>query len=92
MFLAARAVGDKIAADVYALDPMLVPSWIPQNVSGEELIAFAKKAVDAGGLAVFCFHGVGGGHSIDVPARPTASSSPGSTPTGRRSGRTPSGT
>ena len=67
MFLAARAVGDKVAEDVWKLDPMLVPSWIPQNVTGEELIAFAKKALDAGGLAVFCFHGVGGGHSIDVP-------------------------
>jgi hypothetical protein len=66
MFLAARAVGDKVASDIYTLDPMLVPSWIPQNVSGEELIAFAKKAVEAGGLAVFCFHGVGGGHSIAV--------------------------
>jgi peptidoglycan/xylan/chitin deacetylase (PgdA/CDA1 family) len=67
MFLAARAVGDKITDDVYTLDPMLVPSWIPQNVTGEQLIAFAKKALDAGGLAVFTFHGVGGGHSIDVP-------------------------
>jgi peptidoglycan/xylan/chitin deacetylase (PgdA/CDA1 family) len=67
LFLAARAVGDRIAADVGTLDPMLVPSWIPQNVSGEQLIAFAKKAADAGGLAVFVFHGVGGGHGIDVP-------------------------
>jgi len=66
MFLAARAVGDKVAEDVWKLDPMLVPSWIPQNVTGDQLIAFAKRAVDAGGLAVFCFHGVGGGHSIDV--------------------------
>jgi hypothetical protein len=66
MFLAARAVGDKIAGDVWGLDPMLVPSWIPQNVSGDELIAFARKALDAGGLAVFCFHGIGGGHDISV--------------------------
>jgi hypothetical protein len=66
MFLAARAVGDKVAEDVWTLDPMLVPSWIPQGVSGEQLIAFARKALDAGGLAVFCFHGVGGGHSIEV--------------------------
>ncbi len=66
LFLAARAVGDRVVADVYALDPMLVPSWMAQNVSGEEMIAFVKKAVDTGGLAVFVFHGVGGGHSIDV--------------------------
>jgi peptidoglycan/xylan/chitin deacetylase (PgdA/CDA1 family) len=66
MFLAARAVGDRVADDMWKLDHMLVPSWIPQNVSGEQLIAFAKKAVDAGGLAIFTFHGIGGGHSIDV--------------------------
>ena len=30
------------------------------------MIAFVKKAVDAGGLAVFMFHGVGGGHSINI--------------------------
>jgi sialate O-acetylesterase len=45
---------------------MLVPSWMVQNVSGEEMIAFVKKALDASGLAVFMFHGVGGGHSIDI--------------------------
>jgi hypothetical protein len=51
---------------VGALDPMLVPSWMVQGVSGAEMIAFVKKAVDAGGLAVIMFHGVGGGHSIDI--------------------------
>lgn len=66
LFLAARAGEDRIVADVHALDPMLVPSWMAADVPGEELIAFVKKAVDASGLAVFMFHGVGGGHSIDV--------------------------
>jgi peptidoglycan/xylan/chitin deacetylase (PgdA/CDA1 family) len=66
IFLAARVGEDRIVADVRALDPMLVPSWMVQGVSGEEMIAFVGKAVDAGGLAVFMFHGVGGGHSIDV--------------------------
>jgi peptidoglycan/xylan/chitin deacetylase (PgdA/CDA1 family) len=66
LFLAARIGGDQIAADVRALDPMLVPSWMVQNASGEEMIAFVKKAVDARGLAVLLFHGVGGGHGIDV--------------------------
>ena len=66
LFLAARIGEDRIVADVRALDPMLVPSWMVQNVTGDEMIAFVKKAVDAGGLAVFMFHGVGGGHSIDV--------------------------
>ncbi len=66
LFLAARIGEDRIAADVRALDPMLVPSWMVQDVSGEAMIAFVQKAVDAGGLAVFMFHGVGGGHSIDI--------------------------
>lgn len=66
LFLAARAGEERIVADVPALDPMLVPSWMVQGVSGEDMIAFVKKAVDAGGLAVVMFHGVGGGHSIDV--------------------------
>jgi sialate O-acetylesterase len=30
------------------------------------MIAFVGKAIDAGGLAVFMFHGVGGGHSLNV--------------------------
>jgi hypothetical protein len=29
-------------------------------VTGGQLIAFAQEAVDAGGLAVFQFHGIGG--------------------------------
>jgi len=66
LFLAARIGEDRIAADVRTLDPMLVPSWMVQGVSGEEMIAFVKKAADAGGLAVFMFHGVGGGHSISI--------------------------
>ena len=60
LFLAARAGEDRIAADVGALDPMLVPSWAAADVTGARLIAFAQKAVDAGGLAVFQFHGIGG--------------------------------
>ena len=60
LFLAARAGEDRIAADVFSLDPMLVPSWAATGVTGRRLIAFAQEAVDAGGLAVFQFHGIGG--------------------------------
>jgi peptidoglycan/xylan/chitin deacetylase (PgdA/CDA1 family) len=60
LFLAARAGEDRIAADVGTLDPMLVPSWAATNVAGAQLVAFAQKALDAGGLAVFQFHGIGG--------------------------------
>lgn len=60
LFLAARAGEDRIAADVGTLDPMLVPSWAAVDVTGAQLIAFARRAVEAGGLAVFQFHGIGG--------------------------------
>jgi peptidoglycan/xylan/chitin deacetylase (PgdA/CDA1 family) len=60
LFVAARAGEDRIAADVFSLDPMLVPSWAATEVTGTRLIAFAQEAVDAGGLAVFQFHGIGG--------------------------------
>jgi peptidoglycan/xylan/chitin deacetylase (PgdA/CDA1 family) len=66
LFLAARAGEDRVVADPRAVDPMLVPSYMPEGTSGEQLIAFAKKAVDAGGLAVFMFHGIGG-EWISVP-------------------------
>jgi hypothetical protein len=60
LFLAARAGGDRVATEMSRLDPMLVPSWAATDVSGAQLIAFAQKALDAGGLAVFQFHGIGG--------------------------------
>lgn len=60
LFVAARVGDDRIAADVRGLDPMRVPSWAATEVSGTQLIAFAQKALDAGGLAVFQLHGVGG--------------------------------
>jgi hypothetical protein len=60
LVVAARIGGDRIVEDPRGLDPLLVPSWAVENVSGAEMIAFAQKAVDSGGLAVFMFHGVGG--------------------------------
>jgi peptidoglycan/xylan/chitin deacetylase (PgdA/CDA1 family) len=60
LFLAARIGDDRIVEDVRGLDPLLVPSWAVENTSGAEMIAFVQKAIDAGGLAVFMFHGVGG--------------------------------
>jgi peptidoglycan/xylan/chitin deacetylase (PgdA/CDA1 family) len=62
LFLAARAGEDRVVTDVYGLDPMLVPSWAVEGASGEEMIAFVRKALAAGGLAVFQFHGVGGAY------------------------------
>ena len=34
--------------------------------TGEEMIALVKEALNKNGLLVFLFHGVGGGHSLNV--------------------------
>lgn len=60
LFLAARIGDDRIVEDVRGQDPFLVPSWAVEGASGSEMIAFARRALDRGGLAVFQFHGVGG--------------------------------
>jgi peptidoglycan/xylan/chitin deacetylase (PgdA/CDA1 family) len=62
VFLAARIGDGRVVEDPAAVDPFLVPSWAVENTSGKEMIAFVEKAVEAGGLAVFMFHGIGGDH------------------------------
>jgi peptidoglycan/xylan/chitin deacetylase (PgdA/CDA1 family) len=59
----ARIGGDEnaVVTDFKNLDPLLVPSWgMAGNKTGEELIAFVKKAEQCGGMGVFMFHGIGG--------------------------------
>lgn len=67
LFPAARGGEDEVVVtDLRALDLHHVTSWMVAKVSGEAMINFVKKAVDAGGWAVIMFHGVGGGHGINV--------------------------
>jgi sialate O-acetylesterase len=67
LFPAARGGADEvIVSDLRALDLHHVNSWMVAKVTGESMIAFVNKAVDAGGMAVIMFHGVGGGHGINV--------------------------
>jgi len=67
LFPAARGGEDRmIVRDLRALDLHHVTSWMVANATGDELIAFIQEAVDAGGLAVIMFHGIGGGHRINV--------------------------
>lgn len=59
----ARTGGDStsIITDFKNLNPMKVPSWhIWTGTTLSELIAFAEKAKNAGGMGVYQFHGVGG--------------------------------
>ncbi|MCW5980510.1 MAG: polysaccharide deacetylase family protein [Bryobacteraceae bacterium] len=66
LFVAARGGEDEELADPWKVDVHYVPSWMVRDVSGERMIALVRKAIDTGALAVFMFHGVGGGHSIDI--------------------------
>ena len=43
-----------------------IPCFFVNGQTGEELIAVVKKAIQSHTLVVFLFHGVGGGHSLDV--------------------------
>jgi len=64
-FVGARGVtgGLKTAGDVNLFD---INSYMISNQSGDELIEMVKKAQQSHTLLVFLFHGVGGGHSINV--------------------------
>ena len=61
---------EDLRADVGKIDLMHVPArGFPDDVTGPQLIDFARKAADGGGLAVFLFHGVGGDYlQVSNPA------------------------
>jgi sialate O-acetylesterase len=62
---AARAVrGEMLPMD--RLDLYNLPSFMINGESGDQLIELVKQARDSGSLLVFLFHGVGGGHSLNV--------------------------
>lgn len=51
---------DAVVANFATLDPLLVPSWAVQPTNtAADLIGFADKAAQQGGLGVYMFHGVG---------------------------------
>ena len=64
-FAGARGVtgGMKAAGDVNLSD---INSYMISNQTGDELIELVKKAQQSHTLLVFLFHGVGGGHSINI--------------------------
>ncbi|SFD89270.1 polysaccharide deacetylase family protein [Spirosoma endophyticum] len=51
---------DAIVTNFATLDSLLVPSWAVQPTNtANDLIAYAEKAAQQGGLGVYMFHGVG---------------------------------
>jgi sialate O-acetylesterase len=66
LFPAARAYSSTEFADPRTVDLYRVPSWNVAGLPAEEMIAWVEKAVAARALAVITFHGVGGGHGLNV--------------------------
>jgi len=64
-FVAARGVAPGMPTAA-ALNLNRVPCYVINGQSAEELIALVKQAQKNGTLLVFLFHGVGGGHSLNV--------------------------
>jgi peptidoglycan/xylan/chitin deacetylase (PgdA/CDA1 family) len=64
-FVAARAVRNQMhridEVNLYDLDCYMV-----NGESGAQLIAWAKKAMEINSLLIILFHGVGGGHALNV--------------------------
>lgn len=58
---AAGAPGDEVRVGLDGVDVMNVPArGFPDDVTGEQLIAYAEQAREGGGIAAFLFHGIGG--------------------------------
>jgi peptidoglycan-N-acetylglucosamine deacetylase len=66
LFVAARALDGKAPVDLKTLDLHRVPSSGASKVTAAKMIDWVNQAIDARTLVVFRFHGVGGGHSINI--------------------------
>lgn len=63
--IAARAVRNRLS-DIDSIDVYNINCFMVNGESGEQLIDWVKKAEANGKLLVILFHGVGGGHSLNV--------------------------
>jgi peptidoglycan/xylan/chitin deacetylase (PgdA/CDA1 family) len=64
-FVAARAVRNQMH-HIGEIDLYNVDCYVVNGESGEQLVEWAKKAMETQSLLVVLFHGVGGGNSLDV--------------------------
>lgn len=64
------ATSADLAIDAASRDLMRIPArGFAEGTTGDQLIAYAREAEAAGGIAVFLFHGVGGDHlAVSVEA------------------------
>ncbi len=61
LFRAARGAGAMSSA-MEGYDIYMAPSWMVEDNSAEEMIAFVEAAREKGTVAIFMFHSVGGGY------------------------------
>jgi sialate O-acetylesterase len=67
LFPAGRGGRVRELADPYAVDLSYVPSWaVVIKDTGADMTSFIDDAIDRGAWAVIQFHGVGGGHNLNV--------------------------
>ena len=64
-FVAARGVKSEMLK-ISEVDLYNIGCYMVNGQSGDELISLVKKAMETNTLLVFLFHGVGGGHDINV--------------------------
>ena len=64
-FIASRGVRSEMSK-VGQVDLYNINCFAINGETGEQLIALVKKAMETNTLLVFLFHGVGGGHSLNV--------------------------
>lgn len=64
-FPAARGVKGNVST-IEEVDLYNTDTYVINGQSGDELIGLVKQAMSQNGLVVFLFHGVGGGHSLNV--------------------------
>ncbi|HRK31225.1 MAG TPA: polysaccharide deacetylase family protein [Tepidisphaeraceae bacterium] len=67
LFPASRTGSRRRIIDPMDLDFAAVPSWkMDVETDIDQALSFVDDTIEAGGWAVFMFHGVGGGHTINV--------------------------
>ncbi len=64
-FVAARGVNQELPT-INEINYANIGSYMADGQTGDELIAWVKEAMAKNSLIVFLFHGVGGGHNINV--------------------------
>ena len=63
--VAARAVRSEMPT-IDKIDLYNLPAYPINGESGDQMIALVKKAMENNAMLIFLFHGVGGGHNINV--------------------------